>query len=211
MYPRTFGVQTYRGTGLSPKHVCDRAHHGPCKAPRVMRRLRGLAAVVVLGLRRLVARGEEVRRELADELTAKAAAGCPRRAVVLLLLRVAAAVAVCKPADDLVREAAEGTATRVVAAAALLAAEQCVHGHALCAGRRRCQRGGSRTIDGGKGSQGRECGLTPRPLSPVGPSLSIPLVPPASFGITGSNDPSGCLTVWVPSGCVISWRWPGTP
>lgn len=95
-------------------------------------RLRGLAAVVILGLRRLVARGEEVRRELPDDLTAKAA-GRPRRAMVLLLLPVAAAVVVRKAADDLVCEAAEGAAIRVVAAAAaaLFAAKQCVHGHAL--------------------------------------------------------------------------------
>ena len=209
MYIGAFEVQTYRGAGLSPKHVRDRAHHGTCKPARVVRRLRGLAAVVVLGLRRLVARREEVRGELPDDLTAKTA-GCPRRA---MLLPVAAAVAVCEPADDLVREAAKGTAARVMAAAAaaLFAAKQCVHGHALRAEIRQCQRGCSRAAEQTRDGQGRECGLTPRPLSPVGPSLSIPLVPPASFGMTGSSDPSGCLTVWVPSGCVISWRWPGTP
>lgn len=76
LYPGSFDMQTYRGARLSPKHVCDRAHHGTCKAPRVMRRLRGLAAVVVLGLRRLVARGEEVRRELPDDLTTEATRCC---------------------------------------------------------------------------------------------------------------------------------------
>ena len=134
--------------------------------------------------------------------------------MVLLLLPVTPTVALCKPADDLVREAAEGAAIRIVAAAAsaLLAAEQCVHGHALCADRRECQRGrAAHTVEGARGGQGRECGLTPRPLSPFGPSLSMPLVPPASFGMTGSNEPSGCLTVWVPSGWVMSCRWPGTP
>ena len=69
--------QTYRGAGLSPKHVRDRPHHGARKPARAMRRLRGLAAVVVLGLRRLAARGEEARCELPDELAAEAA-GCPR-------------------------------------------------------------------------------------------------------------------------------------
>lgn len=63
---------------------------------------------------------------------------------MVLLLPVTAAVAVCKPAEDLVREAAEGAATRVVAAAALLAAKQCVHGHALRAEGRGCQRGEER-------------------------------------------------------------------
>lgn len=77
MYLGACVEQTYRSAGLSTKHVCDAAHHGACEPARAMRRLRGLAAVVVLGLRRLVARGEEVRCKLADDLTAEAA-GCPR-------------------------------------------------------------------------------------------------------------------------------------
>jgi hypothetical protein len=48
----------------------------------------------------------------------------------------------------------------------------------------------------------------PKPLSPAGPSAGALLSP---GGMTGSILPSACFTVCVPSGCVISCGWAGTP